>query len=135
VTPQLIARVDAWLAARYPVSSSEPPALVRCWSDLLNTLLRQREHDWNDDAEATESAMRGILLALVREAWGDSGAYTYRIASGQWYCAVASIQRGDSTQPGWRLRDTADGRRWVGQFLRDTEDDALVAALEAAPQP
>ncbi len=61
--------------------------------------------------------MMGLLLALVREAWGRH---------------VSSIR----TDAGWTMRRMgASG--WVcglpGSDAQATEDESLVAALEAAP--
>ena len=57
-----------------------------------------------------DPATLGCLLALVREAWGDSGATTYN-EKGRWGCSM--------------------GDGCTGLF--PTEAAALVAALEAAP--
>jgi hypothetical protein len=65
--------------------------------------------------DLTDPATLGCLLALVREAWGDPSACL------GWY------------DPDWKVA----GRNSSGGCLlgrsRDSEADALVAALEAAP--
>ncbi len=60
--------------------------------------------------DLADPATLGCLLALVREAWGDSGATTYN-EKGRWGCSM--------------------GDGCTGLF--PTEAAALVAALEAAP--
>ena len=71
--------------------------------------------------DLTDPATLGCLLRLVREAWGDPGAYTHRVDGsyapapvGSWWCHCVT----DSD---------------VGGFNAATEAEALVAALEAAP--
>lgn len=85
--------------------------------------------EWIPDL--SDTATIGCLLALVREAWGDPHAsvgYCDGYDSVEW--AVTSprvvIRREiDSTGPkGWMIAMIGDG---------DTEAEALVAALEAAP--
>lgn len=70
--------------------------------------------------DLTDAATLGCLLALVREAWDDEGAYT--------------MPQIGSQGGGWDLWacPPADGNcpRGTG----DTEAEALVAALEAAPK-
>ena len=64
----------------------------------------------------TDPATLGCLLALVREAWGDpslTAAFDYE----GW--------------PSWRVGRSEDGHGMQG--VGDTEAEALVAALEAAP--
>lgn len=66
----------------------------------------------------------GALLALAREAWGDSGIGCFRTAGGQWAVVqVAGIEFKDGNA-GTALTVIAQG---------DTEEEALVRALEAAP--
>ena len=62
-----------------------------------------------------DPATVGCLLALVREAWGDP-----------LICVAV-----DNTGCGWWVDGWADPR--VSSKLHDTEAEALVAALEAAP--
>ena len=62
--------------------------------------------------DLTDPATLGCLLALVREAWGESWVHTRRYNS-EWECAVG--------MPGNK------------SFFGATEAEALVAALEAAP--
>ena len=65
--------------------------------------------------DLTDPATLGCVLALVREAWEDPLIWT----------AV------DNTGCGWWLDGWADSR--VPSKLHDTEAEALIAALEAAP--
>ena len=74
---------------------------------------------WSTDGwlpDLTDPATLGCLLALVREAWGDphaSASWDYE-TNGQVVVACSRTSR-------WIFRD------------RQTEAEALVAALEAAP--
>lgn len=74
-------------------------------------------HPWYTVApDLTDPATVGCLLALVREAWGDK-----RTAVKWWYpegCAYYTHPLDDSLQP---------------RELFESEAEALVAALEAAP--
>ncbi len=65
---------------------------------------------FNDDATL------GVLVARVREVWGDPG-----MASGQFITSGWRVCRGEAG--GWSLLTTAP-----------TEAEALVAALEASPE-
>ncbi len=67
-----------------------------------------------------DPATVGCLLALVREAWGDSGVSVWHVRS----AGVWSWMAGGCIHGVWRPSD-ADGY--------ETEAAALVAALEAAP--
>lgn len=65
------------------------------------------------------------LLALVREAWGDSGAFcecSQVLGEPMWNVYLSSLQY--RKQHKWKGTGVGDG---------DTEAEALVAALEAAP--
>jgi len=79
-------------------------------------------HDptWGSLPDLSDPATVGALLALVREAWGDPGASVWhdrRVSVWSWMA--------DGCIHGvWRPSD-ADGY--------ETEAEALVAALEAAP--
>ena len=73
--------------------------------------------DYADDIpDFTDPATLGCLLALVREAWGQEDMGTFRWGSGRWSAHYAPF-------------DAAKSR----VFDADTEAEALVAALEAAP--
>ena len=66
-----------------------------------------------------DPATLGCLLALVREAWGDPTIHL---------TCVDSLEAG---QYDWIVRSVAD--KWSSDLLSDSEAEALVAALEAAP--
>lgn len=85
------------------------------WDDPL------RHHakgiDNNDWPDLTDPATLGCLLALVREAWGDPRAQLY-------------VMEDADGREGWGL--VLERGEGVGPFA-ETEAEALVAALEAAP--
>jgi hypothetical protein len=121
LTPEIIARVDAWIVAHRDLPEWGRQASMstsRRWL-LLGALIGElaKLRLWPDDPVADASA-KGILLALVREAWGDLGMHT---------SAGTLMRPGDrSTWTTW------SGDRMEGR-LGETEAEALVAALEAAP--
>ena len=65
----------------------------------------------NGIPDLSDAATRGAILELVREAWGDPATGIYR--HGRRWCVIM----------GGRCED----------FFADTEAEALLAALEAAP--
>lgn len=71
--------------------------------------------------DLTDPATAGCLLALVREAWGDTRLVAI-------YCEAAYPGQSE----GWAVQ-RADGRLPVAGEDHETEAAALVAALEAAP--
>lgn len=76
---------------------------------------------WQSKAipDLTDPATLGCLLALVREAWGDPLGYLVPLSGGRW---------------GWESAMTVDAVLRQPVAVRgDTEAEALVAALEAAP--
>lgn len=89
---------------------------------------RLREGDWLDPAAAfpdlTDPATLGCLLALVREAWGAPRALVRLSANGKSF-HVFDVDR------------VTMGGNWAaflcGDLIPQTEAEALVAALEAAP--
>jgi hypothetical protein len=111
MTPELIARVDAWLAKRDPQWSR---ALSRCWKVYGHEL---RLADSPEEKAAVSAALTGILLALVREAWDDP-------------YASPCICDYDLPSEGWQVYITTAPKI----YFEATEAEALVAALEAAPQ-
>jgi hypothetical protein len=119
VSPEIVARVDAWLAAQ----PDKNPWLAHDWRSA-STLWRYRRAKDPEDASGTvasaAASMRGILLALVRDAWGDSRA-------------SATPERG---RPGeeWACCVLPPASKVGRMFVAGSEDDAIVAALEAAPR-
>ncbi len=83
-----------------------------------------RETPWLSEGwlpDLSDPATLGCLLALVREAWGDSRLVAI-------YCEPAYPGQSE----GWAVQ-RADGRLPVAGEDYETEAAALVAALEAAP--
>jgi hypothetical protein len=75
---------------------------------------------WDDVAKyrgAESPSALGCLLALVREAWGDPGAYARLSGGGGWVCYVGS----------------GAGHVGARPFRAPSEAESLIAALEAAP--
>lgn len=102
------------LAHPYTLEGREFIAPARRWSEGDGFPKDGRLPDLDDPATL------GCLLALVREAWGSH---------------VSSIRTGD----GWSVRHMgrdgwAVGLSVVGITQCETEAEALVAALEAAPR-
>lgn len=131
MTPELVARVDAWLASRSGSALARRWfALASMWADQRRSALRYlvapgldpsgSEGDLEDDAEATAAAMRGVLLELVRCALGVPGLSVASHPSG-----VVAL---------WRVLAHGEVLRIDGRVAWATEDEALVVALEAAPQ-
>ena len=69
--------------------------------------------------DLSDAATTGCLLALVREAWGDPGAHATPYNGETWWSCYLRVLPDD------------DGRCHHGRH--DTEAEALIAALEAAP--
>ena len=113
MTPQIVERVDAWLAR-----AGASPSLEKVWRHLRAIRYSSSHVDAED---AIGAAMRGVLLELVREVWGRH---------------VSIV----CTDAGWamRLQGGAVGvpelTRGGGHPWHLTEDEALVVALEAAPR-
>ena len=66
-----------------------------------------------DRPDLREPATLGIVLALVREAWDDPTMSAHFSDAAEW----------------WEVQ----GHRWAPGKPADTEEEALVSALEAAP--
>jgi hypothetical protein len=115
VTPEIIVRVDAWLVKAGPQFA----ALARCWAVYSHEL---RLADSPEDRAAVSAAMRGVLLAIVRVAWGVPSLRCGHV--GKW----------SEDWDTWQV-DNPPGRGH-GCCLASTgstEDEALAAALEGAP--
>lgn len=87
------------------------------WSDVhsLTTALHSPDQ-WPD---LTDSATRGCLLTLVREAWGGDFEQVWL----EWYPPLSR----------WGIQGGHAGTRSVLLASGPTEAEALVAALETAP--
>ena len=109
MTPEIIERVDAWVYAN-----------VRTMARESDKLAFELHYAWRDarSCRASSAALRGVLLDLVRWAWGDPHVRK-SVTRNQWVA--------------WRkrLRDDEDE---VKVSEGRTEAEALVAALEAAPR-
>lgn len=99
------------------------------WELASHRWLVARDNGW--ELAGHEASMSGILLALVREAWDDPGAHSYRLVDGRWATLVAVKDRSEANG---RLVNTADGPRWLAMYIGETEADSRVSALEAAPK-
>lgn len=116
MTPEIIARVDRWLASRkaWLLSAEYRDWLHHEWRLAVD---RYNSHERGCRREAVAATLSGLLLALVREAWGDGSAHVWhedqdeRGDGGGWWC-----EAGDR------------------MFHGDTELAALFSALEEAPQ-
>lgn len=99
-------RVDEWLDRVLPTRGPDP--------DGGNTLaaLADQWVDASDRYGPASSPARGVLLDLVREAWGLPGVTTYL------------------REDGWRV-SLGDLRHQIGAYA--TEIEALLAALADAP--
>jgi hypothetical protein len=71
--------------------------------------------------DLADAATTGVLLALVREAWGDPRLVAI-------YCEAANPGQSE----GWAVQCADNRLPLAGEHL--TEAEALVAALEAAPR-
>ena len=106
MTPEIVARVDAWVADHRPALLVRGRWLVNDWRKACTLWRYRRAKDPGDASGAVasaEAAMVGLLFALVREAWGD----------GVWRLELVGVEQRDD----------------------HSLADALVAALEAAPRP
>jgi hypothetical protein len=124
VTPEIVARVDAWIEARVPSGRGDPLVwLVNDWRKACALWRHRRAKDADDVSGAVASAqaaMRGVLLVLVRWAWGIPGL------------SVASHPSGLFAL--WRVLAHGEVLHIEQRVAWATEDEALVVALEAAPR-
>ena len=123
MTPEIVARVDAWVADHRPALLVRGRWLVNDWRKACTLWRYRRAKDPGDASGAVASAqaaMHGVLLELVRWAWNDprtSVTPERGRPGGEWACCV---------QP---------PARQVGRmFVAGSEDESLVVALEAAPR-
>lgn len=102
-------QIDAWITARdaWCDSSDEIADLVSSWDEGLALF----------DNAAAEAKTAGILLALVRKAWGDPGL-----------CAILCGSKG------WAVVGDRTALVLPGHYFK-TELDALVDAILHAPEP
>ena len=125
--------------SREPIDIEDLRArLVACkgfrWVSGMAYLRRGRSHRVDPDVlsaggsyddtcqpDLADPATLGCLLALVREAWGDSRLVAI-------FCEAANPGQSE----GWAVQ-TADNRLPVAGDDYPSEAEALVAALEAAP--
>lgn len=114
MTPEIVTRVDAWLITN---ASSGP--LARRWASLSDWWWTLRRRCLECEANANAAAMLGVLLALVREAWGEHGMLHER-CDGIW---IVRRPRGPA--------GLIEGPHGSAFF---TEDEALATALETAPR-
>lgn len=99
------------------ITEETPYENVRALLWPLLTSKYEEEADELDVPDWDDPATLGCLLALVREAWGDPHVH------------VAATFEGP-TCTGWRVRFSVSRSLW---FEGDSEAEALIAALEAAP--
>jgi hypothetical protein len=119
VTTEIIARVDACLAQ----STSPVLWLLHDWVALCRELATR---DTNRSRQSIKAAMTGILLEIVREAWGGESVDVLLIHCGPKHdsiheCSVSIRVREDRRFLG------------LGDDSQTAISEALVFALEAAP--
>lgn len=128
VTPEIVSRVDAWVYANIRTMARESDnfafELHYAWRDARKRWEReapamQTSKSAAASCRASSAALRGILRELVRWAWDDQLLY-----------AVAL----DVTPARMRWTVIQPSRNGGVVGMWETEDDALVAALEAAPR-
>lgn len=127
MTPEIVARVDAWISAN--VSPQAPDAgplacaLVVAWADA-STRWRVYASVGADEfvMAALAASMRGLLLALVREAWGEPYL---------WAGVVDDGENFEDDDLAWSVDGPEQG---LDLDFETTEDEALATALEAAPR-
>lgn len=120
ITPELVARVDAWLASR----RGQHLWLANDWRKASALWRHRRSKDPADSSGAVASAvaaMRGILLALVREAWVDQTVH------------VRAIEDPEPEGYAWMACNKYGAAKFARLTWSRSEAERLVAALEAAP--
>jgi hypothetical protein len=120
--------LDRQRSAEIELQKLRPAAPLRhdiLWSaieaELRDLRPSQAIEDWRRVTVAYTSdhpAALGCLLAIVRELWDDAGAYVRQSSKGGWVVCIRS-RFGHSNE---------------GLFRGPTEGDALLVALQAAPQ-
>jgi hypothetical protein len=121
MTPELVERVDAWLR-----DHAAPFWLAFDWQGARDILVYRRSKCGAEGEAArasTAAVMRGILLTLVRWAWDDGTLHAEPHPSGAWGIYTLMSEHG------------IGGARTLLIPSGSSEDEALVAALEAAPRP
>lgn len=119
MTLEIIGRVNAWLAD----NSDWARASRERWGLRVKFGVLSREWVERGGLDAgTEAAMRGVLLALAGEAWGQDVGLDFD--RGQWRVLLHEAQQ------------MRRGVRWLRSVAAygATKDGALVVALEAAPK-
>lgn len=129
-----IDKVDAWLEERHGGTEPMSLAIAQCigwWETLKVDLVEFGEND-----QGLEAALTGILLAFVRESWGNKlisvlpkrGWRRGPPADPRIDLRGPVVTRGGAYYSGWQV--WMDHER-IGDG--DTEIEALVAALLASP--
>lgn len=127
MTPELIARVDAWLVGHdvWVMATDERSGLAFVWFELRAALGRESRREAPTAPfiiAGYHSAMTGVLLALVSEAWG-----------GTCICTLELIQTRDAV--GFSVRQSTGEAPHACRYIapRATKGEALVVALERSP--
>jgi len=117
MTPEIIARVDAWLA-----HSTRPVLWLNL--DWRTACLALADRQTDRGRASCEAAMTGILVALVREAWGMPN-----LRPGH-YQRIGFPGSRPYRPEMWSICPPESG----GPYEGETEAECLVVCLEAAPE-